>query len=58
METELVGLKIVGWNLGHNITLFSFLDKNLDGRPGPIEIPNLFCLERKIGDEDLIRVAF
>jgi len=57
MEVELVGLETVGRNLGQSITFFEFPDSDLDRCPGPIEIPNLFCSERKIGDKDLIAVT-
>ena len=43
MEIELVGLEIVGWNLGQGITFFQLPDDDLDSGPGPIKIPNLFC---------------
>jgi hypothetical protein len=58
MEIELIGLKIVGWNLGQSVTFFQFPDNDLDCCPGPIKIPNLFCSEREIGDKDLIAVTF
>jgi hypothetical protein len=58
MEIELIGLKIVGWNLGQGVTFFQFPDNDLDCCPGPIKIPNLFCSEREIGDKDLIAVTF
>ena len=57
MEIELVGLEIVGWNLGQSITFFQLPDNDLDRCPGPIKIPNLFCSEREIGDKDLIAVT-
>ena len=57
MEIELVGLEAVGWNLGQRITFFQLPDDDFDCCPGPIEIPNLFCSERKIGDKDLIGIT-
>jgi len=57
MEIELIGLETVGWNLGQSITFFQFPDNDFDCCPGSIEIPNLFCSEREIGDKDLIAVT-
>jgi hypothetical protein len=57
MEIELVGLEIVGWNLGQGIIFFQLPDNDFDRCPSPIEIPYLFCFEREIGYEDLIGVT-
>jgi len=57
MEIELIGLETVGRNLGQSITFFQLPDSDFDCCPGSIEIPNLFCSEREIGDKDLIAVT-
>ena len=58
MEIEFVGLKTVGGNLGQGITFLQLSDDGFDRRSGPIEIPNFFWSERKIGHKDMIDIAF
>src|SRR4030042_6950696 len=57
MEIELVGCETFGWNLGQGIIFFQLPDNDFDRCSGPVEIPNLFCSEREIGDKDVISVT-
>ena len=58
IKIDLIGQKAVGGNISQREAFFELPDIQLASGSRPVKMPYAFCVQRKIGDKNVIKIVF